>query len=78
MHSVPIQRGAIRPQGRPRYALVSVLLRLAAIAGFAFAGWIALSALNDSAYAAERPPQHAAQADDQVRPRSGTSRAGAR
>jgi hypothetical protein len=42
-----------------------VLLRLAAIAGFAFAGWIALSALNDSAFAAERPPQHAAQAGDQ-------------
>ncbi|MEU5994887.1 hypothetical protein ABZ806_38420 [Spirillospora sp. NPDC047418] len=44
-----------------------VLLRLAAIAGFAFAGWIALSALHDPANAADRPPQapHAAQADDE-------------
>ncbi|WP_346042009.1 hypothetical protein [Actinomadura chokoriensis] len=32
-----------------------VLLRLAAIVGFAVAGWIALSALHDAAFAAERP-----------------------
>ncbi|MFA1546740.1 hypothetical protein [Actinomadura chokoriensis] len=39
-----------------------VLLRIAAIAGFAFAGWFALSALSDSAYAAEQP-SHAAPAE---------------
>jgi hypothetical protein len=59
----PIRRGANRPQGRPRRALVPVLLRLLAVAGFAFAGWVALSALADSAFAAERPPQ-AVQAGD--------------
>ncbi|NKZ08210.1 hypothetical protein [Actinomadura latina] len=64
MDSAPIQREAFRPQGRPRHALVPVLLRLIAIAGFAFAGWIALSALADSAFAAEQP-QPAAQAGDQ-------------
>ncbi|TDC05315.1 hypothetical protein [Actinomadura bangladeshensis] len=40
-----------------------VLLRLAAIVGFAVAGWLALSALNDSAFAAERP--HAVGAADE-------------
>ena len=62
MHSEPIQCEADRLQGRPRHALVPVLLRIAAIAGFAFAGWLAFSALSDSAYAAEQPPS-AAQAD---------------
>ncbi|MEU8803315.1 hypothetical protein [Spirillospora sp. NPDC048819] len=55
MQPTPIQRGAIRPQGRPRRALVPVLVRLIAIAGFAFAGWLALSALNQSASAAQQP-----------------------
>ncbi|MFB4308262.1 hypothetical protein [Actinomadura sp. GTD37] len=40
-----------------------VLLRLAAVAGFVFAGWLALSALSDPAFAAERPAPHPAQAD---------------
>ncbi|CND63338.1 Uncharacterised protein [Mycobacterium tuberculosis] len=62
MESVSIQCGANRPQGRRRHVLVPVLLRLAAIAGFAFAGWFALSALHHAAYAADRP-QYAAQAD---------------
>ncbi|MEU8117776.1 hypothetical protein AB0C21_03605 [Spirillospora sp. NPDC049024] len=57
MHSVPIHRGVNRPQGRPRHALLPFLARLAAIAGFAFAGWIALSALTHSAFAAERAEQ---------------------
>ncbi|TMR26044.1 hypothetical protein [Actinomadura geliboluensis] len=65
MHSVPIQCGAIRPQGRPRHALLPALLRLAAIAGLAFAGWIALSALSGAAEAAEPPARQAAvRADD--------------
>jgi hypothetical protein len=52
---VPVQRGAISPQDRRRHALVPVLVRLLAVAGFAFAGWFALSALTESAFAAERP-----------------------
>ncbi|QKW33241.1 hypothetical protein HUT06_03665 [Actinomadura sp. NAK00032] len=65
MLSVPIRRGAIRPQDRPRHALVPALLRLAAIAGLAIAGWIVLSALYGSADAAERPARQApAQAGD--------------
>ncbi|WP_433476061.1 hypothetical protein ACQPZP_02880 [Spirillospora sp. CA-142024] len=64
MESEPIQRGAIRPRGR-RHALVPVLVRLVAIAGFLFAGWIALSALAGSAFAAERPPEPAAGLADQ-------------
>lgn len=55
MQPAPIQRGAIRPQGRPRRALVPVLVRLIAVAGFAFAGWLALSALSESASAARQP-----------------------
>lgn len=69
MESASIRRGAIRPQDRSRHALVPVLLRLAAIVGFAVAGWIALSALHDSAFAAERPHEmhvmHAVQAVDE-------------
>ncbi|WP_149260248.1 hypothetical protein [Actinomadura sp. K4S16] len=57
MHSVPIHRGVNRPQGRPRHALLPFLARLAAIAGFAFAGWLVLSALTHSAFAAERAEQ---------------------
>ncbi|URN07777.1 hypothetical protein LUW74_33380 [Actinomadura madurae] len=57
MRSLPIQRGAIRPQDRRRYAIVPVLARVAAVAGFAFAGWIALSALTETAFAAEPAPR---------------------
>ncbi|MGW3768280.1 hypothetical protein [Actinomadura verrucosospora] len=64
MHTEPIQRGAKRPQGRPRHALLSVLVRLVAVAGFAFAGWLTLSALTHSAFAAERAARPAAAPDD--------------
>lgn len=57
MRSLPIQRGAIRPQDRCRYAIVPVLARVAAVAGFAFAGWIALSALTETAFADEPAPR---------------------
>ncbi|MEU8340904.1 hypothetical protein AB0C74_04355 [Spirillospora sp. NPDC048832] len=65
MHSIPIRRGAIRPQDRSRHALLPALppallpalIRLAAIAGLALAGWIALSALHGGAEAAEGPAQ---------------------
>ncbi|WP_339156287.1 hypothetical protein [Actinomadura luteofluorescens] len=60
MHTEPIQRGAKRPQGRPRHALPSVLVRLVAVAGFVFAGWLTLSALTHSAFAAERNAHPAA------------------
>jgi hypothetical protein len=63
VHSVPIHRGVNRPQGRPRHALLPFLARLAAIAGFAFAGWVALSALTHSAFAAERAERPAAGPD---------------
>lgn len=56
MEPAPIQCGAIRPWGRPRRALGTVLVRLAAIAGLAFAGWIVLSALHGAASAAEHRP----------------------
>lgn len=64
MRSVPIQREAIRPQDRCRHALVPVLVRLAAIAGFAFAGWITLSALTETAFAAEPAPRPQPAAQD--------------
>ncbi|MEV4007672.1 hypothetical protein [Actinomadura sp. NPDC049753] len=64
MHTEPIQREAKRPQGRPRHALLSVLVRLVAVAGFAFAGWLTLSALTHSAFAAERAARPAAGPDD--------------
>ncbi|MFI0482567.1 hypothetical protein [Actinomadura sp. 9N215] len=52
MESAPIRSGAVRPLGRPRRAAIPVLVRIIAIAGFAFAGWIALSALGGPASAA--------------------------
>ncbi|MFA1544440.1 hypothetical protein [Actinomadura monticuli] len=39
-----------------------LFLRIAVLAGLAFAGWLVLSALSDSAFAAEQPP-NAAHAD---------------
>ncbi|WP_067451894.1 hypothetical protein [Actinomadura macra] len=52
METVPTHRGALRP--RDRYALLPALTRLVVIAGFAAAGWLVLSALNDTASAAPR------------------------
>ncbi|MGC4953499.1 hypothetical protein ACLQ2P_09820 [Actinomadura citrea] len=63
MHTEPIQRGAERPQGRPRHALPSALVRMVAIAGLVFAGWLTLSALTHSAFAAERAAHPAAGPD---------------
>ncbi|MGI5324149.1 hypothetical protein [Actinomadura nitritigenes] len=51
MRRQPIRHGASSPDVRRR-ALGTALVRVAVIAGFAFAGWIALSSLNQSAYAA--------------------------
>ncbi|TDD68395.1 hypothetical protein E1293_37020 [Actinomadura darangshiensis] len=65
MEPEPIQREANRPQGRQRHALVPVLVRFLAVAGFAIAGWIALSALSESAYAAEQAPWPAPRQDVQ-------------
>ncbi|NDU76791.1 hypothetical protein GWI34_29810, partial [Actinomadura sp. DSM 109109] len=59
MRTEPIQRGAKCPQGRPPHALLRVLVRLAALAGFAFAGWLALSAPAHSAVAGEQPAKPA-------------------
>ncbi|GGQ24216.1 hypothetical protein BKA00_006137 [Actinomadura coerulea] len=64
MRTEPIHRGAECPQGRPPHALPSLLVRLVAVAGFAFAGWLALSALTHSAFAAERATRPAAAPDD--------------
>jgi hypothetical protein len=50
---LPIHHGATCPEDR-RHALGLALVRVAAIAGFAVAGWIALSSMNQSAYAAQR------------------------
>lgn len=55
MQSAPIQQGARRPGDRPRHALVLVLARVIAVAGFAVAGWVALAALTGSASADEPP-----------------------
>ncbi|HEU5031043.1 MAG TPA: hypothetical protein VFV01_39440 [Spirillospora sp.] len=52
MRRQPISHGASSPEVRRR-ALGTALARVAVIAGFAFAGWIALSSLNQSAYAAQ-------------------------
>ncbi|MFF0523060.1 hypothetical protein ACFYTC_30520 [Actinomadura nitritigenes] len=52
MRRQPIRHGASSPDVRRR-ALGTALVRVAVIAGFAFAGWIALSSLNQSAYAAQ-------------------------
>ncbi|MBO2464858.1 hypothetical protein [Actinomadura violacea] len=52
MRRLPTRHGAHRPDARRR-ALGTALVRVAAIAGFAFAGWLALSSLNQSAYAAQ-------------------------
>lgn len=51
MRRQPIRHGASSPDVRRR-ALGTALVRVAVIAGFAFAGWIALSSFNQSAYAA--------------------------
>ncbi|MWA07129.1 hypothetical protein F8568_043695 [Actinomadura sp. LD22] len=53
MRRQPIRHGASSPEVRRR-ALGTALARVAVIAGFAFAGWIALSSLNQSAYAAQK------------------------
>ena len=53
MEPAPIRSRAIRPRDRKRHALH--LVRLIAIAGFALAGWIALAALTDSAFASDIP-----------------------
>ncbi|GAA4235170.1 hypothetical protein GCM10022254_41840 [Actinomadura meridiana] len=53
MEPAPIRDGAIRPEGRPCRALPPALVRLMAVAGLAFAGWMALSALNNAAHAAQ-------------------------
>ncbi|MGH3242420.1 MAG: hypothetical protein ACRDNL_18735 [Spirillospora sp.] len=55
MEPAPIRSGAVRPQGRPRRDSIPVLVRLVVIAGFAFAGWLALSASGDPASAAPQP-----------------------
>lgn len=64
MRTEPIHRGAECPQGRPPHALPSLLVRLVAVVGFAFAGWLTLSALTHSAFAAERATRPAAAPDD--------------
>lgn len=67
MESAPIHRGANSPQGRPRHAVVLVLVRVIAITGFAVAGWLAMAALTDSASAAQPGPRVAVPGDGTVR-----------
>ncbi|TDE27138.1 hypothetical protein [Actinomadura sp. 6K520] len=67
MEPAPIHRGANRPQDRPRHAVVLVLVRVIAIAGFAVAGWLAMAALTDSASAAESGPRVPVLGDGTVR-----------
>ncbi|RKS79836.1 hypothetical protein BZB76_1315 [Actinomadura pelletieri DSM 43383] len=72
MEPAPIRAGAIRPDGRPPRApapgparfVVRLVVRLAALAGLAFAGWVAFSALHGTANAAQHdaPDQDAATA----------------
>ncbi|MEV3926830.1 hypothetical protein [Actinomadura coerulea] len=64
MRTEPIHRGAECPQGRPPHAVPSLLVRLVAVAGFALAGWLTLSAMTHSAFAAERATRPAAAPDD--------------
>ncbi|QXJ22671.1 hypothetical protein AGRA3207_003714 [Actinomadura graeca] len=59
METVPTHRGALRP--RHRYGLLHALARLIVVTGFAVAGWLALSALSDTASAAQ--PGGAGQSD---------------
>ncbi|RFS82072.1 hypothetical protein D0T12_27875 [Actinomadura spongiicola] len=72
MAPAPIRTGAIRPDGRtpraqspvPPRCVVRLVFRLAALAGLAFVGWVAFSALNGTAHAArhDTPDQDAATA----------------
>ncbi|TDC59596.1 hypothetical protein E1200_31840 [Actinomadura sp. GC306] len=84
MEPAAIHRGAKhRPQGRPRHAVVLVLVRVIAVAGFAVAGWLAMAALTDVASAAQSGPrgdvgrvqQEAAPVEAGVRPVLGAVRA---
>ncbi|WP_131742847.1 hypothetical protein, partial [Actinomadura roseirufa] len=54
MESAPIHGGAQCPRDRYRHALLTLLARLAAVAGLAFAGWLVLSALGETAFASQR------------------------